>query len=101
MEQEKELTVFKINHILSLIQNMNNESERRIKQLLSLSDGLQHVRENSIHKQPYTVNVFEFYNSYEPVTSWFLGEILKFRLNNDPIFIKSFIKHFLDRKSGV
>ena len=76
---------------------MNNESERRIKQLLSLSDGLQHVRENSIHKQPYTVNVFEFYNSYEPVTSWFLGEILKFRLNNDPIFIKSFIKHFLSK----
>ena len=81
-----------------LLQFSDKVAENRLASymcFLSLSEGLSYIRNHSINKEPYSINIFERYNSDEPTTSWAIAEILKFRYEGTYPLLNSFIDHFL------
>lgn len=88
-----------IDDTLQLSDNITKEQLKKYLSLLDISDELTRIRNKPEYKKPYTINVFEWYNSYEPTTSRAIAEILKFRDNNGayPLF-KLFVEKFLVEK---
>ena len=68
-----------IDELLQLTDSIVEEYLRKYMFLLSISDGLTYIRNHSENKEPYSINIFEKYNSDEPTTSWAMAEILKFK----------------------
>lgn len=95
MNKEKGFSIQKINNIFQLSKGMVKERQKITIDILMLSAQLQQVKENSPHKLPYIVNIFEHYDSSEPITSWAIAEIIKYIYENNPILVKSFAERFL------
>lgn len=49
-----------------------------MKNILTLATDLAEIKRNSPYKNPYSINIFEYYHSTEPHTSWALGSILQY-----------------------
>jgi hypothetical protein len=75
--------------------NNCTSKEQNIKNMLELSDKLQDLCDNSVNREPYTINLFEYYDSCEPTTSWVLAEIFKYH-QNSYILVEQFVKKFLE-----
>ena len=84
-----------LDEILMLPNKIAEEQLKTYMFLISISDGLTYIRNHSENKEPYTINIFERYNSDEPTTSWAMAEILKFKNGGMYPLIKSFIEKFL------
>lgn len=94
-KQINEPVTAQVNDILSLSERLVEEDHQNMIELISLAEQLQHEREHSVYKQPYTVNLFEHYNSVEPVTSWALAEILKYNVDGNFVLLSLFAERFL------
>jgi len=64
---------------------------------LRLSSGLAGVWSNSRYRPPYSCNIFEKYNSTEPITSWSLARIFSYAKDGDFILLKSFVSTFISK----
>lgn len=90
-----ELSEQKVDELLQLFGDVSKECHRKSAFLLDLSDGLSYIRHHSENKPPYTINIFERYNSNEPTASWALAEILKYRQGGTYPLLSSFVEKFL------
>lgn len=95
MDDKHVLSHQNIDELLQLSDYIVQEYLRKYMFLLSISDGLTYIRNHSDNKEPYSINLFEKYNSDEPTTSWALAEILKFKNEKSYPLLNSFIEHFL------
>lgn len=95
MNKENSLSIEEINDILRLNKGLIEANQKETATILRLSAQLHQVKEKSIYKPPYTVNLFEYYNSSEPITSWTIAEIMKYTNGTNPILVKSFAERFL------
>lgn len=87
-----------IDELLQLSDNLVEEHLKEHRFLFSISDGLAYILHHSENREPYTINVFERYQSDEPTTSWALAEILKFKHEGTYPLLKLFIEKFLISK---
>ena len=71
------------------------DKEQNSERILELSDELQNLCDNSENKRPYTVNIFEYYNSYEPTTSWVLAQVFKYKYQGKFVIVKLFVERYL------
>lgn len=84
-----------LDEILLLSNKIAEEQLKTYMFLISISDGLTYIRNHSENKEPYTINIFERYNSDEPTTSWAMAEILRFINEGMYPLLNSFIENFL------
>lgn len=83
--------------ILNLVNSVELHTQQVYQEALALSDGLKECMENSPNKPPFSINYLEYYNSYEPVTSWIVRHIFAYQYNGCHPFFESFAKTFLQR----
>lgn len=84
-----------VDELLQLSDSIVEERLKRYMFLLTVSDGLTYIREHSENKNPYTLNIFERYDSDEPTTSWAIAEILQFKDSGVYPLLKLFTDKFL------
>ena len=63
--------------------------------MLSVAEGLNYIQNHSENKVPYTLNIFEWYDSDEPTTSLAMAEILKYKDGGAYPLLELFIQKFL------
>ena len=95
MENKHILSDQDVDELLQLSDDVVQERLRKYMFFLLISDGLTYIRNHSENKVPYTINVFERYNSDEPTTSWAMAEILKFHDGGAYPLLNLFIENFL------
>lgn len=95
-----ELTKFKVSdkdlkYIWNLVHSVESHTQQVYQEALELTDGLKECMENSPNKPPFSINYLEYYNSYEPVTSWIIRHFFAYKYNGHHPFFESFAKTFL------
>lgn len=95
MNESYMLSEQKVDEFLHLVDDVAKEWQRRSAFLLNVSEGLFYIRIHSGNRPPYTINVFERYNSDEPTTSWALAKILKYREGASFPLLNLFVRRFL------
>lgn len=84
-----------VDELLKLSKTFREECLKRYMFLLSIAEGLTYIQNHSENKVPYTLNVFEWYDSDEPTTSRAMAEILKYKDGGAYPLLKLFIEKFL------
>ena len=84
-----------IDGLLKLSDSFVEECLKRYLFLLSVAEGLNYIQNHSENKVPYTLNIFEWYDSDEPTTSLAMAEILKYKDGGAYPLLELFIQKFL------
>ena len=84
-----------IDGLLKLSDSFVEECLKRYLFLLSVAEGLNYIQNHSENKVPYTLNIFEWYDSDEPTTSLAMAEILKYKDGGAYPLVGLFIQKFL------
>ena len=95
MSERPPLSRKNIDGLLKLSDFLVGERLKRYLFLLSVAEGLNYIQNHSENKVPYTLNVFEWYNSDEPTTSKAMAEILKYKNGGAYPLLELFIQKFL------
>lgn len=86
-----------IKSIWNLESSVESYTLQTYQEAMALSDGLKECMENSPNKPPFSINYLEYYNCYEPVTSWIIRHFFAYRYNGHHPFFESFARTFLQR----
>lgn len=86
-----------IKHIWNLVNSVESHTQQTYQEAMTLSDGLRECMEKSPNKPPFSINYLEYYNSYEPVTSWIIRHFFAYKYNGHHPFFESFARTFLQK----